>query len=448
MRLLSAVSMDYPPTETEIARARTFQTPSIGWGYQARQERDLRLFAIGGSNTRNSYYSEAILNRFAKNETHPNWTASMHRFGIGGLHSVDLLGNKLSFESWNHSQWPNVIMLEFAANIETWNKTTAMQSVDLIVCMLRKKYSVVHLPEPDIMFLELFNVRSLLEGLITSPNATREHKLNQLESVSDLNLCNTILSTKCSNYFAMRHLAAYYEYPVVSWRELAYNAFVRCYLTVNETFTRSPWLHHNDGMHISRAGGQLLYQTLLGPFFDEIMTPRNESPWQIGKTNLIPKQRMFAPVNLSLDLFAFSFTGLNISQFVRQPTEWRLMKFHEVENFICSSQQSAPLHLSIDIPAECDQVDTCSVSVGFLHSWNTSHVGNLRCELYSPSHKLLGSVLVNTTLDEDGAVMHHTARVRTNLRVHGAGTYGLNCSKLDSRLTCFTSFAARSIMEV
>ena len=367
----------------------------------------------------------------------------MSRLGISGLHSDELLGLKFAFESLKLSQWPNVIMLEFAANIETWNKTTAMQSVDLIVCMLRKKYSVVHLPEPDIMFLELFKLRDLVDDL--SINATREYKLERLQSVSELSVCDAVLLPRCSNYFAVRHLAAYYQYPIVSWRELAHFAFVRYFLESNKSWE---WPYYHDPAHIGNLGGQLLYQTLLGPFFDEIMTPRNESPWHIGQNNLIPKQRMFAPVNLSLDLLASTRRGAGLSKFLRKPSLWHSMQFHGLENYFCSFQQRDALTLDINIPAECDQVDTCSVSVGFLHSWNASYVGNLQCELYSPSHKLLESVFVNTTLNEYGARMRHTAPVRTNLRVHSAGTYGLNCSKLDSRLTCFTSFAARSIMEV
>lgn len=98
------VSCDrFDPTKSEIKRALAFQELKGNWGYQARQERELRLFAFGGSNTRNIHYPNAIRRDLDFKHRHPDWSGTIHRLGLGGAHDNDVVGVRLDFESWNSS---------------------------------------------------------------------------------------------------------------------------------------------------------------------------------------------------------------------------------------------------------------------------------------------------------------------------------------------------------
>lgn len=98
------------------------------------------MYALGGSNTRNVYYSEAIINDFARNVIHPDWIGSFHRLGLGGVLEEDMIGYKFEFESWDHADWPNVVMIELSVNIDAWNSTKAALCVDALVWMLRSMF--------------------------------------------------------------------------------------------------------------------------------------------------------------------------------------------------------------------------------------------------------------------------------------------------------------------
>lgn len=438
---LLALCRSFDPNEREIRRALAFQSPSESWGRQARQERELRLYCIGGSNTRNDHYPKSILRGFNA-YAHPGWNVSMSRFGTGGLQPPDVIYRSFEFEHWNRSAWPNVLLLELSANIHNWKNTTLDQNVDTLVYTLRGKYSKIGLPEPSIMFLELFSVRDLAEGMNIHPNASREQKLNALTYVNDgSDICNVVQLSKCPYYFAVRRVAEFYNYPIVSWRELAYKAFVRYYLAANTSFTEKKWLYTIDGLHISQSGGVLLFNTLIRPFFDQVMTPRDEPEWDAQKTIAANRlqPRIYPEFSGADAVLRASWWGSDILELVRQPSSWGLFSPHSNEVILCESSVTAALQLDIRVPDECRTTYGCTMSANFLHSWNTSYTGHLSCELFYKS-KSIEKVLINSTLNVGGELMKHTHGVKTDFRSSlRPGENSLVCTKLDNKLTCLTS---------
>lgn len=442
-------SVRFVPTEDEIKAAAKFQTPRNNWGYQARQERSIRLFAMGGSNTRNGQYIQAIEVDFRTSKTHPTWNGTLDRIGIGGVEALEMVGRKFSFEALELSQWPNVVMLDFGPNAIAWRSGVVEQSIDATITVIRMKYRLVGLPEPAIMFIELFSVRGLVDFMNEHPNATISEKMVPILNNTDCGIIVKVLRN-CSQYIPLRTVAAYYELPTVSWRMMAHSAFIRYYLGTNATYNEKPWEYMLDGDHIHYPGGQLLYDSLMRPFFDIVMEPRDEPAW--NKEEVIkaqgPLKRMYPSKNRTMDMFTKSYA--DIHSLVRQPSKWETSGVHHNEKFLCSWDQTAPLELDITIPKECDALDTCSMSISFLHSWNTSYTGHLSCELKRSTH-LVETLLVNTSVNTmgDGGRMQHTASMRNEFKSSlKAGLHTIKCSKLDSRLTCLTTIAASSIMEV
>lgn len=435
----------YRPTESEIAKALSFQKVREDWGYQARQERSLRVFAIGGSNTRLFRYAKAIITDFANETSHPLWNCSFDKIGVTGVDAKRFIGARFGFESWEHSLWPNVIMLDFSANVQTWKSSTAGLCIDIITRYVRSKYSALNLTEPAIMFLEFFHGGALFDDLKANPNASWQHKQEILRH----EICNEVSDNRCSNYLQIRKVAAFYQYPIVSWRELALDALVRFYLknnTKHSSNTDHEWLYCPDGAHFSYPGGVYFYDTLLGPFFRHIMTPRLEPKWD-GRSPFMSSQtkRLYPPTNISLDMV--TFVGSMLNSVVHSPVLWYSWEFH-AENYLCSSDKKSGISLSIQVPTECNRAYSCSLSVGFVHSWNASHYGHLSCKVYDQEHTMVKQMLVNSTHDDTGKLIRHTLSLRTSVSVNRAGNFSLYCDKLDDRLTCLTSVAVRNIVEV
>ena len=150
----------FGPTTEEIARALLFQTPSLGWGYQARQERDLRVIIIGGSNSGGFCYSNYMADVFRNSTWHPTFSATVLINAISGCIPQQYIGMKYDFEDNPVSQWPNVFLLEFSVNYIT--PGTVSMDIDGVIQTVRYRYRQKGISPPDFVFLELFSVQRYL----------------------------------------------------------------------------------------------------------------------------------------------------------------------------------------------------------------------------------------------------------------------------------------------
>ena len=94
----------------------------------------------------------------------------------------------------------------------------------------------------------------------------------------------------------------------------------------------------------------------------------------------------------------------------------------------------------MDVPTTCER---CKIHISYLHSWNTSYIGDVLCNLYSAehnSHPISNLTILGNTYR--GAAMKATLPEESAFPspVSG-GSYKVECSKLDKKFACVTRFA-------
>jgi len=85
---------------------------------------------------------------------------------VAGIRPLNYLGDSYEFEL---QPWPNVILIEIALNSDLSSWETA-QHLDNLLFTFDEKYITNGLSRPDVIFLDLFSVRSIIssfkEGII------------------------------------------------------------------------------------------------------------------------------------------------------------------------------------------------------------------------------------------------------------------------------------------
>ena len=440
----------YGPTAREIARAQYFQKPLPGWGYQARQEKNLRLILVGGSNTA-SHYANYLTSVLQNTTLHPYYTAKVTNAAISGCNPVTYIGMRYSFEDDPPEKWPNVVLLEFTVNY--YHEYSVSEDVDALIQTMRFRYKQKQLPDPDFMFLELFSMEWHLKAYMG-------HGYDKLASLSNTTI-PPMRDERTNGHFRgcprckdFREVATFYGYPTISYRDMMFPAFVRYYLNTNGTFNDNPWVFTYEGSHLRPVATQLLVDQLMVPFFNEVMTPREELPeverTMYGGVNV----RMYPAALRNMQLLSLSTLTLydtksssqKLLKAAKKSSGYTLNARKEVRGRLfgneCygSNNQSAVLNVDLTVPSECSSFGNCKVSMEFIHSWNISHFGPAHCELRQRNAKvILESMQINVTKSSSGAVMKHTAPMTSQFRsVLKPGKYSVGCSKSDDRLTCFS----------
>lgn len=452
--VVAVSSYKYDPTEEEIEQAIAFQKPRSGWGYQARQEREVRLLCIGGSNTDHGYYTKPLSAYLTNSSAHSSWNGSLEQQSQAGTGPDYFVGLKYGFEHRPTNTWPNIISLDFSMN--TYGQIQfdkIAETIDAVMRTIDYKYRNAGVQAPDYMFLELMNVQMCVNIVAKLRNVTVEEKMQLLNFNSTFKDREQSLghARGCPTCKEIRSVADFYDYPTVSWRQLAYSAFIRYFLAedLNE-YSKNTFRYTIDGLHITVDGGQLLTDVLYTPFFQDVMRPRKELP--VNQRHNLPEGiRMFPLSVRPLQLLSYTTwdpnPNTNLLSIIRKPSTWLPFKTHEnIDGFrhgrMCygTNTREDTLMLDFVVPSVCSALGDCKVSVGFLHSWNSSFVGGLTCDLIADrasSRTTLVTKYINTTLLNDGNEMHHTGAVQTqfDVTVHG-GKHSLRCRKLDDKFTC------------
>ena len=447
--LASCQSDIFAPTASEIKRAIQLQTPWEGWGFQARHEKEVRLFCIGGSNTIDDMYF-VPLSVYIKNTTlHPTWNGTIDRLAISGCSPQDFIGMKYKFESLKHHLWPNMIMLEFSVNTVLADFPTAAHSLDSVIRTFKYKYHHAGLPEPDFLLFELFGVGDVVYESSDKSIPPKEltYKFQRLTGEFEPQKTRgNGMFTGCPSCPELRKVADFYDYPIVSWRYPGFRAFLRWYLQPNQSFVDNPWIFTRDGFHISDFGGQYVTDRLFSAFFRDALEPRTELPYHQRYT-LPLELRMFPPVNRSFQVISHTMwntdEALNLRSKLRQPTtHWSVIQreehidgFYHGNECVGSDTPQSVMNMDFEVPLECNRMKTCNVSLGFVKSWNTEKYGNVSCSLIrQDSRRVVAPILfVNATRGE----IDHTGILQSVfVGSVPAGKYTVECKKLDAKLSC------------
>ena len=264
------------PTPDELARAVVVR-PFPSWGKPMRQEKQIRILAIGGSNTAYGVFT-AALETYLK--TYISESSYVLNAGRGGVEPNHFFGKKYEFEAWPIHQWPNLILFDFGMNcFPGW---ICPYTLDNLKYQIMEVYVNKNITPPSVLFLELLNTWRFLE--LSEDGVAFQNTLKEIKASDNLkprfdilhwpattaNYRNRFLEglsaynpfTDTGPYLAP--LARFYGYPFISAVDSLWPAFVRHYMTPQ--WPRVAWPLSSDGSHVTEVGAEILINRILGPF--------------------------------------------------------------------------------------------------------------------------------------------------------------------------------------
>jgi hypothetical protein len=265
---------------------------------------------------------------------------------------------------------------------------------------------------------------------------------------------------------------------MVSFADVAFPAFVRHFLRkgANESdlWPLALW----DG-HFTPLAHSILVDEILFPFLKQQMVPR---PSEAGFKEHPPSNADTNPYG-SADVRLYPRSSQETRIEVKRWTSWGLEESHNSLKAIAKSDDSgswsflqlkklkddkhccfgsttpsSSSFFDFTTPSACSTLspssrskgregdhNNCSLVMQYLHSWNTSYVGDAVCHLsYQKKQQSQISTIKLISNLHDGQPLHHTiprsSFIASNLK--GKQNYRLQCLKSnDRRLSCVTSIS-------
>ena len=482
LSLAQVISLDIHPSIDEISRAVALKPPA-SWGKNLRRKKNIRLLTLGGSNTAGNIFGRfegfvPYLTEYLKANVSKN--SHIINEGRSGCSPDCFIGKQFDFESLPVKEWPNVVMLEFSVNMNQpdWHPA---KELNRLVRSLNYKWQLNNLSLPEYIILELNAFWAIFpsEGYVAPEMKNPEETKDVLNSLGEAlsspgRACYPGFNRGCQSCAAIEQFACFNAYPLISWQEAAFPAFVR-YLTsdaYNSSVKSLDWPYLFDPAHLSLRGWHFFVQNIIGPFFVEQMQPRvggEVQPASIYSHVYNFDLHMFSPTAIPFELAVWS-TSYGLSKpskpdiplqhiihrsanhtrhhtqstgsWVMQTHPNRLARFPDDVGHECygSSDAAETATFLFSAPAQCKQ--DCTLVVSTLHSWNVSYIGNLTCSLWTTDadHKRIGKITVVGHLTENGERMGSTLPVRSVVATTlTAGNHRLTCRKTDGHFTCVDS---------
>ena len=476
LTLLRATANIHPTTD-EISRGVAFKPPA-SWGINLRNQKNIRLLTLGGSNTAGNIFRESqgfvpYLNEYLKaNVSEKSYIINE---GRSGCTPDCFTGKEFDFEALPFKEWPNVVLLEFCVNLNQPDWYPAKE-LDKLVRSLNYKWRSRDLPLPEYIILELNAFWYIFPGghsgkrfRMENPNMTKA-VLNRLgDSLSYGKHPLAGFNRGCQSCAAIEQFARFYSYPLISWQDAAFPAFLR-YLTserYNSSVKYLDWPYMWDPAHLSLHGWHFFIQRIIGPFFVEQMQPRSGGevvPASIYSHVYPFDLHMFNPSPIPLEIAIWSTSWgatkpskseLPLKGIIHSPeahtrlhSGWamqtaphRLARFPHDVGHVCygSSNATDTATFLLRAPDACNK--DCSLIVSTLRSWNASYVGNLKCSLWKTdaADQLVANIEIAGHL-RDGKQMSMTVPGRSVVASSlTAGSHRLTCKKTDGLFTCIDS---------
>ena len=310
------------------------------------------------------------------------------------------------------------------------------------------------------MFLELFSVSKIARKFEGSE--IKEKRIAHLNSFSATDDKAEKFNRGCRGGPYINALARFYSYPMLSTVDPLWPSFVRFFVenTLDYSYgdldrqNRTMWPYTFDGVHLSCKGHAFVADEILIPFFKHQMKPRKlEHPIESSRIEEYGI-RMFSPSTYKIPISKWSTWGSHKKFGMPSPAElnesWNITyldngrhSLHDGHDCYGSrGNVTIPGVFQFKVPSFCQN---CSVGLSYLHSWNHSYVGDVKCEVYKfvKGNKKVhvgtnGTVLFLGNKYQSSTVTG-TVSLETVLRVNLAGgKYRIECFKLDSLFSCFT----------
>jgi hypothetical protein len=409
------------------------------------------------------------------------------------------------FEHLSAAHWPNIISLEFIINtphIETVRET------DELIHFIKYKWKLHNVPEPMFVILELWRMNGAFDwytrsGSYAETEVDPKCDYNPIEF--NENVTKTLMppATMKVTDGPFNHvmpwgpyyqaLARFYKIPMIGGSDVFWPSFVRFYSKYRNC-ARWPMIQH-DSVHISRYAGKIFVEKIIVPLFVE----KYLTWYSVDEKDFLPKDgresdysqyitdhiRMFPykdPRSMMIR-YAASIWGVNNHNSFEEDIVYADPSFHfthlvrheESAGHQCygsgpDGEKGSIVQLSFPIIGSWSDEHVAaqdllfSLQVGFLHSWNTSYIGNIECQVYravnetekelqdkTKTRKLVAPYDLSKLekVSKRAVVIHGMKHDQEEMKSTGprltaianeltVGTYLLQCEKLDAKLACFT----------
>lgn len=439
------------PTSEEINKGFVLQ-PWAAWGQQARQQNSLRILCIGGSNTANKYSGGLgyvdLLDTFVRTNLTTDEYFKSHSYawnrGVSGMTFVEYIGRLYNFElNTNTTEWPNVVIIDSSVNMAaTTTKANVQQSFEKLIRSIAFKYKLKGLLCPDFMFYNMPHLKPMYAVGLLEKKSDRAKFVSTYRQNKDFEPDTWI-----------KRFASFYHFPILSWGEATYDAATRHFIEYG--FKDHPWSYSEDGIHMSATGGtQLGMDKLLGPFLTAVMKPRKEG--ELKDVSQWP--RMFPACEIPMEIRSYSsyFWHVNVFKLTDiihdlERSQWKKVSVNHADYCFGSSVMNSMGELRFTVPESCNSMN-CKISLAFLHSWNTSYIGNTRCNLHRHDNAdhtgvHLGILAINGQDD----IKKITKSVESTFEGVSIkeGLYSVKCYNLiEGRLSCMTALNVNAMVVV
>lgn len=399
--LLTALADLGDPTPDEIKKG--FEVlPSKEWGAQARLQNSMRILCIGGSNTANSELNAGyvdLLHRDLKNGNIKSDPLFQNRSwalnnALSGMGPSAFIGRKYGFELGDTSLWPNIVIVDCSVNTAYPEPELEFRQLDSLYNSMVWKYHQRNLTAPDFMFYNMPHLKILYnEAPVLSTLEERETYIRSYPSLKWVFLADETI----------RQFSRRYGFPVISWGNATYDAAMR-HDANSSSMTKPRWKYCMDGLHMTMPLGTTFGMVnLLRPLLKQAMTYRSDDTvvdLSIGV------QRVMSPIPLQIEELSYFVEGrrsrwheLTEAIFNEGSTQWKILRPNHPSYCYGSVNASDVGEVRFVAPGECSG-QGCRVQLTFLHSWNSSYVGNTSCSLHYHQHKghvgvHLSTILIN-----------------------------------------------------
>ena len=409
------------PTPDEVGRGLVIRPPPF-WSDQMLREKQIRVLAVGGSNTQRGQYATELHKYLKANISESSYVLNA---GKGASKPQYFLGDKYEFEFWADHLWPNLIIYEFGVNcIPEWQ---CLMYLDSLHYEITEKYARKNLTIPSVLILEglvhayiyheqpspglMYKSLKYKYELLHRRSPRSNERSGKVEGLVSYNPF-----TDTTPYFAA--FARFYGYALISAADSMWPAFIRHYMS--RKFPHVVWPLNQDGIHFTQEGAEVLVQHILGPFLrKQVMgSDRRSIRGEIGLSEeergaddpmdelqkakkslyLSDSYRMFAPsvydstvvdkwVSWGARVNSFIAIAQNTSQWMYQSTRGHLT------GHVCygSVAPGSSALIRFPVPAVCESVkEGCSLYVMYVHSWNRSYIGDCTFTLFNGTVRLDG----------------------------------------------------------
>lgn len=437
------------PEELDLA---LLVSPLPCWGRNMRKDKSPRVLVFGGSNSDDQNLQipwkwPVVLRKLLADEYTPqkSYVFNQAVAGTGPTHSM---GHTFKFEADEPaSNWPNIVILEYSVNCQI--SIDCVAQIDNLIQFLNDKWALMGLEPPSYLLFELWCDK--LSGSLKDKEDTPATRLNQIHQFDRNTLRNPYIVD----------FARFYRYPLISFSDAAFPAFVRHFLSSNAD---EYWFYTEGYCHINGAGSLIAVRDMIMPFIRKQMEPKprdqankrcalyddprisyvNPKKMDTRLVNMYKFQKRWSSWHQEQSLQHITMPALN--------TTWSFvdLRGHEQNHaHMCygSTVKGTSATFKIRAYESCREETPCLLSITYIHSWNTSYIGDAQCglfiekEAHSKKLTLIGEyVKVTGNLYKGMAVKDTTPRELTLPNVTQAGRkHFVVCENLsEDRLACFS----------